>query len=148
MRILEGNDIGAQGAAAATRIINGTKTGQAVTVPTTAVNLNPTIPAAVLVPQCQSDFKVLEVAVAAYDAQANANAQPPAPWSATTYDQNFAPLLSSKNGGPYMSGSFDTTHYVLEYDSSGNVWVEPPGQYDASFNPARGSYKACASVVK
>jgi hypothetical protein len=146
--VTEGNDIGAQAAGEVLRIITGAKTGQVVTVPTSAVNLHPTIPASTLIPQCESDFKVLEVAVAAYNAQTNANPVPPAPWSATTYAQNFAPLLSAKNGGPFMSGVFDTTHYVVEYDSSGNVWVEPPGQYDTSFNQAHGSNAACAAVVK
>ena len=43
-----------------------------------------------------------------------------------------------------MNGAFDTTDYVVEYDGSGNVWVEPPGQYDTSYNAAHGSPQACA----
>jgi len=148
VRVVTGTEVGAQAAEAVLRIITGTKTGQVVPIPLSTVNLNPPIPASVLTPQCESDFKVLEVAVAAYNAQNNANPVPPAPWSATTYIHNFVPLQQAKHGGPFLSQPFDTTHYVVEYDSSGNVWVEPPGQYDASFNAAHGSVQACAVVVK
>jgi hypothetical protein len=47
-----------------------------------------------------------------------------------------------------MHQPFDTTHYVLEYGSSGNVWIEPPGQYDTSYNPTHGSFNACAAVCE
>jgi hypothetical protein len=101
---------------------------------------------------CESDFKSLAVAVEAYTAAPtnpnNAAPVPPAPWSAATYKSNFAPLMSKQNGGPYMSAPLDPTRYVIEYDGSGHVWVEPAGQYDTTYNPARGSDKACAAVVK
>jgi len=147
-QVFEGVQGGAQAVGAAIKIIKGAQTGRVVAIPPSSVNLKPPVPASVFVPQCQSDFKFLEVAVAAYNAQNNANPVPPAPWSGSTYIHNFAPLQKSKNGGPFMHQPFDTTHYVLEYDSSGNVWVESPGQYDPSYNPAHGSPDACAAVVK
>lgn len=147
-QVFEGVQGGAQAVGAAIKIIKGAQNGRVVAVRPSSVNLKPSIPASVLVPQCQSDFKVLEVAVSAYDAENNANPVPPAPWSASTYIHNFTPLLTSKNGGPFMDQPFETTYYVLEYDASGNVWVEPPGQYDTSYNPAHGSFNACAAVVK
>lgn len=101
---------------------------------------------------CESDFKVLEIAVDAYTASpSNTNGAapvPPAPWSAATYASNFAPLTSKQNGGPFMNAPLDPTNYVIEYDASGHVWVEPAGQYDTNYNPAHGSYKDCAVVVK
>jgi hypothetical protein len=146
--VFEGVQGGAQAVGAAIKIIKGAQNGRVVAVPPSSVNLKPPIPASVFVPECQSDFKFLDVAIAAYNAQNSASPVPPAPWSASTYIHNFAPLQNSKNGGPFMNQPFDTTHYVLEYDSSGNVWVEPPGQYDPSYNPAHGSPDACAAVVK
>jgi hypothetical protein len=148
VQVFEGVQGGAHAVGAAITIIKGAQNGRVVSVSPSSVNLNPSAPASVLVPQCQSDFKVLDVAVSAYDALNNADPVPPAPWSATTYIHNFTPLQSSKKGGPFMHQVFDTTDFVLEYDSSGNVWVEPPGQYDESYNAAHGSSNACAAVVK
>ena len=51
----------------------------------------------------------------------------PAPWSAAAYAANFAPLTAAGGGGPYLSKPPDTRFYVIEYDSSGHVWVAPPG---------------------
>ena len=147
-QVFEGVQGGAQAVEAAITIIRGAQRGRVDSVLPSSVNLTPTVPASVLVPQCQSDFKDLGVAISAYDAQSNTNPVPPAPWSAATYSHNFAPLLTSKNGGPFLDQPFDTTHYVLEYDSSGHVWVEPPGQYDTTYVAAHGSFIACAAVVK
>ncbi|MGO9853817.1 MAG: hypothetical protein ACLPYY_02075 [Acidimicrobiales bacterium] len=143
---------GAQGGALAVRaavtIINGTGSGKVVAVPPSTTNLQPSLPASLLVPQCYADFKILEVAIGAYNAHNHVAPAPPAPWSASTYSENFGPLLSSKAGGPWMRQPPQTTHYVIEYDSSGNVWVEPPGQYDTSYDPAQGSFTACAAVAR
>jgi len=80
---------------------------------------------------CESDAKVVEVALAAYQAQKGAYPAPPAPWSAATYAGNYAPLTSAVGGGPYLDGrEFSTAHFVVEYDASGHVWVAPPGAYD------------------
>jgi hypothetical protein len=101
---------------------------------------------------CENDFKSLAVAVEAFSASPNnstgAFPQPPAQWSAATYKSNFQPLLANENGGPYMHAPLDPTNYVIEYDGKGNVWVEPAGQYDTTYNPAHGSDKDCALVLK
>jgi hypothetical protein len=47
-----------------------------------------------------------------------------------------------------LSVPLEATDYVIEYDGSGHVWVEPTGQYDTTYNAAHGSFKACAAVVK
>jgi len=80
---------------------------------------------------CESDAKVVEVALAAFQAQKGAYPSPPAPWGAAAYADNYLPLTSAAGGSPYLRNPPPTTHYVVEYDSSGHVWVAPPGAYDA-----------------
>ena len=87
---------------------------------------------------CEADAKSLEVALEAYMVQKGAFPSPPSPWSASTYATNFAPLLSAAGGGPYMASPPASKFYVVEYDSSGHVWVAPPGSYGAAYNPGQG----------
>ena len=148
VQVAEGTQGGALAVQAAVKIIKGAEGGKVVAVPPSSTDLQPSIPASLLVPQCYADFKILEVAVEAYNAHNHAYPVPPAPWGASTYSNDFGPLLGSKTGGPWMSQPLETTHYVIEYDSAGNVWVEPPGRYDTSYNPAQGSFTACAAVAK
>ena len=86
---------------------------------------------------CEDDAKSLEVALEAYMAQKGAFPSPPAPWNAATYAGNFAPLTSTADGGPYLPKAPAATYYVLEYDSSGHVWIEPPGAYGMIYNPGQ-----------
>jgi len=88
--------------------------------------------------QCESDVKSVETAVAAYQAEKGSFPDPPAPWSAGTYMINYAPLTSGENGGPYLHLTPGTTDYVVEYNSTGNVWVAPPNTFEASFDPNQG----------
>jgi hypothetical protein len=99
---------------------------------------------------CEADYKSLEVAVEAYKATVGSNPVPPAPWSASTYASNFGPLVSSQTkGGPFLHSALDPTHYVIEYDGHGNVWIEPAGTYDAKYNPAHAaSDKVCTSTLQ
>ena len=85
---------------------------------------------------CEADAKSLEVALEAYMAQNGSFPTPPSPWSAATYDGNFAPLISPAHGVSYLSSPPATTNYVIEYDASGHVWVAPPGSYGA-YNPGQ-----------
>jgi hypothetical protein len=87
---------------------------------------------------CQSDAKSLETALEAYMAEKGAYPSPPSPWSAATYVANFQPLTSATGGGPYLPTPPGTKFYVIEYDSSGHVWVAPPGSYGATYNPGQG----------
>jgi hypothetical protein len=86
---------------------------------------------------CEADGKTVEIAVEAYMAEKGAYPTPPSPWSATTYVGNFSPLTSAGGGGPYLAKPPGTANYVIEYDSSGDVWVAPPGAYGATFNPGQ-----------
>ncbi len=81
---------------------------------------------------CQSDAKTVQVALAAFQAQHGAYPAPPAPWSAAAYAGDYSPLTSAG----YLHNPPLTTRYIVEYDSSGHVWIAPPGAYDA-YNPGQ-----------
>ena len=104
--------------------------GPTTTSTTTAVTVPHQSPAQVAA--CQADAQSLSVAIEAYMAQKGAFPMPPSPWSAATYVANFAPLIPQ-----YMRSRLATTSYVIEYDSSGHVWVAPPGSYGATYNPGQ-----------
>ena len=56
--------------------------------------------------------------------------RPPDPWSASNYAANFAILTAStSSGSPLLTSSPGTNDFVIEYDSSGHVWIERPGLY-------------------
>jgi hypothetical protein len=99
---------------------------------------------------CEADGKSVEVALQAYDAVNGAFPTPPSPWSAASYQEDYAPLTAVSKQGPFLHLAPPTTSYVVEYDSAGNVWVEPPGQYDATYNPAHSAdvSTSCASVAR
>jgi hypothetical protein len=124
-----------------TKRSNATAPSGSSTVPSSAPTTSAvTVPhqSEAVVAACQSDARSLEVALEAYMAQNGSFPTPPSPWNAATYAGNFAPLTSSSHGGPYMHEPLAPTNYVIEYDSSGNVWVAPPGSYGASYNPGQG----------
>ncbi len=101
---------------------------------------------------CESDARTLEAALDAYMAEKGSYPSPPSPWSATTYVANFGPLISAAGGeGPYLSMPPPTTLYVIEYDSSGHVWIAPPGAYGAAYDPAQSvgtSASVCLAAVR
>ncbi len=86
---------------------------------------------------CQSDAKTLETALEAYMAENGAYPSPPSPWSAADYAANFQPLTSATGGGPYLPTPPGTKFYVIEYDSSGHIWIAPPGAYNPTYNPGQ-----------
>jgi hypothetical protein len=104
----------------------------------TSTDVTPAQGSSAEVASCEADAKSLEVALEA-DAAQNGGTfpSPPSPWSASTYAGNFAPLLSATGGGPYLHNPPSTKFYVIEYDSSGHVWVAPPEAYGATYNPAQ-----------
>ena len=78
------------------------------------------------VADCGADAKSLEVALQTYMATQGAYPSPPSAWSAATYVANFGPLTSPQGSiGPSLQHAPATTFYVIEYDSSGHVWVAP-----------------------
>jgi hypothetical protein len=102
--------------------------GTSTTVPT-SINIQAASSAEVA--SCEADARNVEVALQAYNAQTGAYPSPSAPWSATTYAQNYSPL------GRYLNQPPSPRFYVIEYDSSGRVWVAPPGSYGDGFNPGQ-----------
>jgi hypothetical protein len=110
-----------------------TATSAAVPPTTTAVTVQQG--SAAEVSACEADAKTLEVALQAYMAVQGSYPAPPSAWSAASYAGNFTPLTSPQGGvGPFLPRAPSTTSYVIEYDSSGHVWVAPPGSYGASYN--------------
>lgn len=98
--------------------------------------------------QCQADVRSVEIAADAYQAQKGSFPDPTAPWSAETYASNYGPLTTGDT--PYLNASPSTAEYVVEYDSSGNVWVAPPNTFDPSFvatESIEANPNACADAV-
>jgi hypothetical protein len=89
------------------------------------------------VADCEADAKSLEVALGAYMAEKGAYPSPPSAWSAAAYVADFQPLTSAGGGGPYLPVPPSTNFYVIEYDSSGHVWIAPPGSYHAAYDPGQ-----------
>jgi hypothetical protein len=107
------------------------------------------IPSASEAAACEADARSVAVAVQAYSTIRGSNPAP-GPWSAASYAANYAPLTTKGQGGSLLPSAPATTHYVVEFDSAGNVWVEPPGQFDATYNPAHNFdvSTACSSVSR
>ena len=87
---------------------------------------------------CVSDAQALTEALDTYMAEKGEYPSPPAAWSAATYAGNYEPLTVASGGGPFLPSPPGTTHYVIEYDSSGHVWVAPPGIYQPTYNAGQG----------
>jgi hypothetical protein len=85
---------------------------------------------------CDADARSLEVALEAYMSQNGSFPTPSSTWSAASYAGNFVPLTGSAHGGPWLRSTPKTSNYVIEYDSSGHVWVAPPGSY-GPYNPGQ-----------
>jgi hypothetical protein len=96
----------------------------ATTTSVTLPNQNPAEEAA-----CAADSQSVETALAAYMAEHGTYPTPPAPWSATTYASNFAPLTAASDSGPFLKSAPDAKFYVVAYDGAGHVWVAPPGSF-------------------
>ncbi len=81
---------------------------------------------------CEADAKDVEIALAAYP-----GAEGRLPLAAGTVEcrrvrgQLPPPHVCRRGGGPYLHNPPSTTRYIVEYDSSGHVWIAPPGAYDS-----------------
>jgi hypothetical protein len=92
----------------------------------------------VAVGSCQADTRSVQTALEAYKAQVGSFPTVPAPWSAANYRNNFSPLtVANGNNGPYLRVAPGTVNYVVEYDSHGDVWVEPSGTYDSGYRASQ-----------
>jgi hypothetical protein len=100
--------------------------------------------------QCEKDWRIVSVALAAYNAQNHAYPVPALSWSAANYVQNFTPLVADANHGPFMPEQYipSTAHYVIDYDSTGKVWIAPPNTFGTRITASTTSPdQVCAQVV-
>jgi hypothetical protein len=106
---------------------------QSTTTSTTGPGL-PGTGGAAAIAACQSDVTALTTALAAYQATNGSYPTPPAAWTGATYAANFAPLTSATPPGPFLRAPLGDTKYVIMWDSSGHIWVEPPGTFTATYD--------------
>lgn len=84
--------------------------------------------------QCEKDWRIVVIAVIAYQHLYHANPVPPLPWSVANYVQDYGPLTDhTANHQPVLPTTDvpSPSHYEVYYDSQGNVFVTPPGHFDA-----------------
>ena len=86
--------------------------------------------------ECLASGRSVESALQQYKMVNGAYPTPPGPWSAVNYPNDFTPLTTGMDRGPFLFFMPTTNNFVIEYDSSGHVWVEGPGRYDSSYSPA------------
>lgn len=90
--------------------------------------------AAAEIAACRSDLSDVQTALAAYQATKGSYPTPPAGWTAAAYPTNFAPLTNAPPPGPFLKMPPGDTHYVIMWDSSGHIWVEPPGTFVPTYD--------------
>jgi len=86
---------------------------------------------------CQSDVDAVAGALDDYHASTGAFPVPAQPWGPASYAQDYAPLTSAGGSGGVLRSLPSTAHYVIEFDGSGHLWVEPAGHYTAAYDPSR-----------
>jgi hypothetical protein len=91
---------------------------------------------AAAVAACRADVTALSTALAAYQATNGSYPTPPADWTAATYATNFAPLTDATPPGPFLRAPLGDTKYVILWDRTGRIWVEPPGTFTPTYDPA------------
>ncbi|HEX4162837.1 MAG TPA: hypothetical protein VHZ05_10075 [Acidimicrobiales bacterium] len=99
---------------------------------------------------CRSDVTDVQTALAAYQATNGVYPAPPADWAAGSYPTNFAPLTDAAPPGPFLKMPPADNRYVILWDRSGRVWVEPPGTFFPTYDAANdGANPAtCTRVVR
>jgi hypothetical protein len=105
---------------------------------------------AAVVAACRSDVTDVQTALAAYQATNGSYPTPPADWTAGAYPTNFAPLTDAAPPGPFLKMPPGDNHYVIEWDRTGRIWVEPPGTVTPTYDPANdgANPSACARVAR
>jgi hypothetical protein len=106
--------------------------------------------AAAEVAACRSDVLDVQTALAAYQASNGSYPTLPAAWTATSYPTNFAPLTNAPPPGPFLKMPPGDNHYVILWDSSGHIWVEPPGTFSRTYDAANDftNPSTCARVAR
>ena len=106
--------------------------------------------AAAEVAACRSDVTDVQTALAAYQATKGSYPTPPAAWTAASYPTNFAPLTNAPAPGPFLKMPPGDNHYVILWDSSGHIWVEPPGTFSRTYDSANDftNPSTCARVAR
>jgi hypothetical protein len=119
----------------ASTVVNpgGPDLATSTTTPTTAPSISGT-GAAAAVAACRSDVTVLETALTAYQATNGSYPTPPAAWAAASYPTNFAPLTNAPPPGPFLKMPPADNQFVIMWDSSGRIWVEPPGTFTPTYD--------------
>lgn len=100
--------------------------------------------------QCQANVKIVDVAIEAYHAETGSLPLPSAPWSEGSYTSNYALLTTGSQGDTFLATAPTTSHYVVEYDSAGDVWVAPANTFELSYDAAQDpgvNANACAAAV-
>jgi hypothetical protein len=92
----------------------------------------------------------VQTALAAYQASNGSYPTLPAAWTATSYPTNFAPLTNAPAPGPFLKMPPGDNHYVILWDSSGHIWVEPPGTFSRTYDAANDftNPSTCARVAR
>jgi hypothetical protein len=124
-------------------------TSNAQSTTTTVANaLGPA--AAAEVAACRSDVLDVQTALAAYQASNGSYPTPPGAWTAASYPTNFAPLTNAPAPGPFLKMPPGDNHYVILWDSSGHIWVEPPGTFSRTYDAANDftNPSTCARVAR
>jgi hypothetical protein len=92
----------------------------------------------------------VQAALAAFQATNGSYPTPPADWTVSSYPTNFAPLTNAPAPGPFLKMPPGDNHYVILWDSSGHIWVEPPGTFFPTYDAAHDGTNpsTCAQVAR
>jgi hypothetical protein len=125
-------------------------TGHGPSATTTTAASTSGAAAAAEVAACRSDVSDVQTALAAYQATKGSYPTPPAGWSAAAYPTNFGPLTNAPPPGPFLKMPPGDTHYVILWDSSGHIWVEPPGTFGPGYDAANdgANPSTCSRVAR
>jgi hypothetical protein len=128
---------------------HGGTTSATSQVTTTTAGLSVTQSAAD-VAACRSDVSDVQAALAAYQATNGSYPTPPAGWSAASYPTNFAPLTNAPPPGPFLKMPPGDNRYVILWDATGHIWVEPPGTFSPTYDAANDAANpsTCTRVVR
>jgi hypothetical protein len=128
---------------------SGPTTSQARATTTTTAGASGT-PSAAVAAACRSDVSDVQTALAAYQAAHGSYPSPPGDWTVASYPTNFAPLTNATPPGPFLKMPPGDNHYVILWDSSGRIWVEPPGTFFPTYDAANDGANAatCTRVAR